>query len=310
LLPARHRSLTDSVLFVGQWAPIVGTGFAALGSLYLLLAADVKAVKEEAKPSASMHHCNCSHRHHGRGRQPTLIVQPAVESPPSSGDTPSIDDDVSENSSQDPAGMPDVGIGLSAESDAGNRRKVARVLTTVGNYLSTAAHNRFGDPELKRVKAPDYHEVPGEEQRNSELRRIKTQFKQRSRAGSSAGSVASGLGIEDSSAKNRAASPQSPHSPRSPSLSPSPATSRRPHASPLQAERTSFELQKHPSTSSAGLVGDMLQRRRRSTLEVPPVDHHNPTRSNPSASSITPMHSRESTVVSRDPDKERAEEIP
>jgi hypothetical protein len=152
-------------------------------------------------------------------------------------------------------------------SDAGNRRKVAKALTTMNNYLGTAAHDRFDDSEFKRGKAVDFPEIPGEERRNRALPQIREQYnqyqdtdgnvtpvlrEQPSRAGRFTDSVASGLGVEGSSTTPRSASPQSPQSPHSPSPFPSPTTPRRPHASTLPAERT------------------------RDTLKVPSPVHHSP----------------------------------
>ena len=57
-------------------------------------------------------------------------------------------------------------------SDAGNRRKVAKALSTVANYLGTASEGQFDDSEFKRGKALDFPEIPGEEGRNSELPRM------------------------------------------------------------------------------------------------------------------------------------------
>lgn len=202
-------------------------------------------------------------------------------------------------------------------ADAGNRRKVANVLTAISNYVGTAAYERFDDSEFKRGKAVDFPEIPGEEHRNRELPRIREQYnqyqdahgnvrlrEQRSRAGSFTNSVASGLGVEGSSTKSRAASPQPPQSPHSSSPLPSPTTPRRPHASTLPAERTSFGLHNPPSSSSAGPSGGML-RQRRDTLEVPSPVHHSHTRNNPSTSSIisivtTPQGQSSPAIVTSD----------
>ncbi|KAI1472494.1 uncharacterized protein F4812DRAFT_454308 [Daldinia caldariorum] len=54
---------TEPINSIGQWAPLVGTLLAALGSLYMLMAVDLEAVKRDANMKTSTHHCNCS-RHH------------------------------------------------------------------------------------------------------------------------------------------------------------------------------------------------------------------------------------------------------
>lgn len=63
---------TEPVSSIGQWAPLVGTGFAVIGSLYILVAVDAEAAKEEENSNTSMHHhCNCSrdHSHHNEERR-------------------------------------------------------------------------------------------------------------------------------------------------------------------------------------------------------------------------------------------------
>lgn len=322
----RHRSLTDFGLFLGQWAPIVGTGLAVLGSLYLLLAADLKAVKEEANPNTSMHHCNCSIQEVGIGLSPASSH--SVATPGAIDMRLSFSNGGGGTSSEivPTTSRPAPGQGHQARpssvADAGSRRKVARALTAVGIYLGTAAPDRFDDSEFKRGKALDFPEIPGEEHRNRALPQIREQYnqcrdadgnvtpvlrEQRSRAGSFTGSVASGLGVEGSSTTPRAVSPQSPQSPHPPSPFPSPTTLGRPHASTLPNERTSFELQNLPSSSCAGLTGGRL-RQRRDTLEVPSLVYHSPTRNSLSASSVTSIvttpkgQSSPAIVVSSDPD--------
>jgi hypothetical protein len=297
-----------------------------LGSLYLLLAADLETVKEEANPNASMHHCNCSMREVGIGV--STGSSHSVTIPGATDMRHSFSNGGRGTSSEivPTASRPAPGQGHQAKrpwtADAGNRRKVAKALIAIGNYLGTAAHDRFDDSEFKRGKALDFPEIPGEEHRNRALPRIREQYnqcrdedgnvtpvlrEQRSRAGSFTDSIASGLGVEGSSTTPRAAPPQSPQSPHSPSPSPSPTTPRRPHTSTLLAERTSFEPQNPPSSSSASSTGGRL-RQRRDTLEVPSPVHHSPTRNNPSASSITSIvtisegQSSPAIVVSSDPD--------
>lgn len=138
-------------------------------------------------------------------------------------------------------------------SDLGNRRKVANVLTAIGNYVGTAAEFRLDDSEFKHGKAVDFPEIPGEDQRNPNLPHIREAYNQTrdadgnitpilrpSRAPSINGSIISGLDIEGGAGTSEPASPRSPTS----QFSTPPANSDRP-------------------------------RIRRDTLEVPSQAHHN-----------------------------------
>lgn len=183
----------------------------------------------------------------------------------------------------------------SVTGDIGNRRKVTQALTSIGNYLGTAAPDRFDDSEFKRGRAVDFPEIPGEENRNPTLPQIREQYnqsrgsdgnvtpglrRQRSRASSFNGSIASGFGVEVDSASPRV---PSPHSPRS---------------STLPTERTSFDLQN---------MG-VMTRQRRDTLEVPSTVHHSSTRNNSSAPpvnslvTVTSGPSSPAIVISSDPE--------
>jgi hypothetical protein len=313
------------VLFVGQWAPLVGAGLAVLGSLYLLLAADLEAVKEEANSNASMHHRNFSMQ--GVGIRLPTASSHSVATPGATDMRRSLSNGGRETPSEivptasRPASGQDHQAMQSWTADAGNRRKVARALTTISNHLGTAAHDQFDDSEFKHGKALDFPEIPGEEHRNCALRQIREQYnqcrdadgnvtpvlrEQASKAGSFTGSVASGLGVEGSSATPGAALPQLPQSPHSPSPFPSHTTHQAPQASVLPVERTSLELQNLPSSSTSS-TGDRL-RQRRDMLEVPSPAYHSPTRNNLPASSVTSVvtitegRSSPAIVVSSDPD--------
>ncbi|KAL7923709.1 hypothetical protein ACQKWADRAFT_289103 [Trichoderma austrokoningii] len=199
---------------IGQWAPIVGTGLAAIGSLYLVLAADVEAVIEESDPHA-VQECKCSHQH--------FEYQNQRESPAT--DTSSIDRDGQSHSSGETSSLetPESGhfpamrhsetgfstvshraldristmqTGISndastinrhmssgstvhrtstATADSGNRRKVAKMLISVGNALGNKAHNWVDDVD-RSGKALDFPEVPGEFWRNERLPDIRNTY--------------------------------------------------------------------------------------------------------------------------------------
>jgi hypothetical protein len=50
----------------------------------------------------------------------------------------------------------------------GNRCKVAKALTAIGNYL-TLAQDQFNNSKFKREKALDFPEILGEEHQNQRL---------------------------------------------------------------------------------------------------------------------------------------------
>jgi len=284
-------------MLIGQWAPIVGTALGVLGSLYLLLAADLKAVEEESNSTPSVHHYHCDCASHQSGtRLSTASIHSAA---PSATDIP-------RNSLND-------GRGISTElvptytrntipeaADAG-RRKVAKGLSKFANWLSTAAHYQFDDSEFKHGKALDFPEIPGEEHRNVALPQIRKQYntdtpvihRQSSRAGSFNSSMStSGLGIEGSSASPRTGSPsKSPHSPSTSSF-PNTMPRRPPPATTFPAERRSGSFEIHNAQSSNSITSNGIgpnPQKRRDTLAVPsPAHHRHPSAPSVSSNSIHP----------------------
>lgn len=244
-------------VFIGQWAPIVGTGLAVFGSLYRLLAANMEADEEEVFQNASKH-LEFQKRGIGLGIAPGPSPSPSPDAiemmrrsrSNSSGRTSHEIEhhEIAQTSSNRPS------LGLTkSTTDVGNRRKVANVLTAIGNYVGTAAEFRLDDSEFKHGKAVDFPEIPGEDQRNSKLSHIReaynptrdadgniTPILRPSRAPSINGSIISGLDIECGTETAEPASPRSPTS----QFSPSSANGDKPRA-------------------------------RRDTLEVPSQVHHN-----------------------------------
>ena len=141
------------------------------------------------------------------------------------------------------------GPSISHTVDMGNRRKVARMLTTIADYLGTAGHGQFDDSGFRRGRAIDFPEVPGEVQRNRNLSQIRAMY--------NPGRDADGN--------------LTPVSPKTPS---------RPHSASgsVQASHVS-EIKESPSslphTHSALSVSPSggKKRARRDTLEVPPMVH-------------------------------------
>jgi hypothetical protein len=265
--------LTSSLLFIGQWAPIVGTVLAVIGSLYILLAADLEVVTVEANHDGPGHDSNPSIEGVGLG----LTLSHSGIHPP--------DDHVSRSLSNGERGTSEkIGPTISHHSPApghlkrswtidagtGKRREVAKMLTSVGNYLGTARRGTFDYSEFQHGEAQDFPEIPGEEHRNRALRQIREQYNQYRNADgditprpasrvSFTGSATSGTGRRASSMTPRESSPF-----------PSPTAIRKPQAISLLYERSSFELQ-DPPLSAGSTAG---RRQRRDTLEVPSPVHH------------------------------------
>ncbi|KAI2614957.1 hypothetical protein GGR54DRAFT_642694 [Hypoxylon sp. NC1633] len=337
----------QSYTYPFSWAPLVGTGFAALGSLYMLLAIDLDATKNDAIKKVPEHHCDCSHRgegsvHHpssehientlrggsaesnskspevGLGISSGLFTgsSHSVTSPGPAHLRPSSLNDGRESSPEDISTADQIPV-----SDAGNRRKVAKVLTAVSNYLGTAAQDRFDDNVFNHGPARDYPEIPAEPIRNPNLHRVRDAYNQHhedesvtpglskrpSRSGSFTGSIAS-RPSEGSPTISRVIS--APY-PQSQSPSPSPVTLGVRQSSTLPVEQGSFELQSHASPSPAGPTRGR-SRQRRDTLEVPIPFHHSSSRSTQSASPVTTPgittisndQGSPTIIISPDPDTE------
>ncbi|KAB8299060.1 hypothetical protein EYC80_001185 [Monilinia laxa] len=245
---------TEPIATIGQWAPIVGTGLAVFGSLYRLFAANMEA---ETGGTNS----NTSKRHGFPNRKIGLGI---VSESPIPGSAEIMHQGLSNSSwrtsheiehqeiAHTRSNPPSLGLEKSPP-DVGNRRKVANVLTAIGNYVGTAAEFRLDDSEFKHGKAVDFPEIPGEDQRNPKLPHIREAYNQTrdadgnitpilrpSRAPSINGSIISGLDIEGGVGTAEPVSPRLPTSP----FPTSPENSDRP-------------------------------RIRRDTLEVPSQAHHN-----------------------------------
>ncbi|MCJ1311280.1 hypothetical protein MMC25_004951 [Agyrium rufum] len=207
------RYQTEPIQSIGQWAPIVGTGLAALGSLYVLFATE--DALEEKTPAPSIRPCHCQDHDHLTDGTPSQQVRDP-ESSQSTHDDESVQSQVLEDSdgSQDQAGEKEKGpmrerldsspsrhvtdrqqagqilgepltmrhtapagrphpSNTWSSSDVGNRRKIFNGLYTAVNYIGTPAPKRFDDSEFRRGKAQDFPEIPGEEHRNPELLNIR-----------------------------------------------------------------------------------------------------------------------------------------
>ncbi|OTB01823.1 hypothetical protein M426DRAFT_74983 [Hypoxylon sp. CI-4A] len=201
---------TEPMQSIGQWAPIVGTALAALGSVYVLLVAEMKVEEAESYLEASdQRHCNCSHHHfdHGKHSNPyaesdsdyprgstelqgihsvtpdSLYLNPTT-SPPTEGPNglfvgpshhrpASNSADIQSSSSNSEREHSTDIADQQATHDIGNRRKIRKMLWRFSDYLGTAAQDRFDDSEFRQGKALDFPEVPAEELRNPDLHHIR-----------------------------------------------------------------------------------------------------------------------------------------
>ncbi|KAL7896445.1 hypothetical protein HDV63DRAFT_249195 [Trichoderma sp. SZMC 28014] len=290
---------------IGQWAPIVGTGLAAIGSLYLVLAADVEAAIEESDPHV-VQECKCSHQHieHQSRRESPDTDSSSTDrdiQPLSSGEVDSLETPDSvhfppmrhadtgfssvSHRSLDRMSTMQTGISNDASTigrhissgstvqrtstvDSGNRRKVAKMLISVGNALGNKAHTWVDDLE-RSGKALDFPEIPGESWKNKDLPKIRQTYnvprdadgnatplpRSRSRAGSHRGtSPLPGL------------SPSRSHS----MVRPPPSLPRQNRASTLPQGFSHGPTNHSPPAQARG-----RQRVRSDTLEVPTLSHHN-----------------------------------
>ncbi|CBF82136.1 hypothetical protein AN5303.2 [Aspergillus nidulans FGSC A4] len=260
---------TEPIASIGQWAPIVGTGFAIFGSLYLFLTDDGE------KPSSA---CKCT-CHNAQG-------------PSSRGTDPAASTNSSELAhceitvvaSPEPAHTHPT---QEEARDFGYRRSIGRALKRLADTISIAAHDRLTDYDFKQGPALDFPEIPAEEQRNSELPQIRDQYNLKrdstasrtlSRVGSTV-STASWRDGERSSTTSHGISPRSSRqSTRSRSPSPLPSPSRR------DDESCTFPGS-HDGSPSSSDPPILNTRRRQNTLEVPP--HHGPVRRSSSISSAS-----------------------
>ncbi|KAL9619207.1 MAG: hypothetical protein Q9160_006142 [Pyrenula sp. 1 TL-2023] len=297
---------TEPIASIGQWAPIAGTGFAAIGSLYLLLT-DPEAMKrkrgtESTKP---VHHCDCAHHHHA-GHQDDYQSDEAAGprnddflegEPADHTDMPEMQEISTAATISHSHSHPHITSTHSATEkhhtslnmllpgraqtlprhrqpegetrDVGNRKRVASRLTKINHFFTNAGDDRANDAEFKQGKALDFPEIPGEQQRNPELYRIREQYNQ---PRDEEGNVTTGLRRQ----RSRAASFTSNISVRTGLNSAAPS-----RKGSLESQRLSTDEPQTPAAASAeGTLAALPPRR--STLEVPQPParaHHRPPRS-------------------------------
>ncbi|KAL4868016.1 hypothetical protein BDV12DRAFT_170471 [Aspergillus spectabilis] len=236
---------TEPIASIGQWAPIVGAGFAVFGSLYLFLTAD------DAKPDNEACKCTCH------------------ESPETEESTDS------DRSSSPPAREPSpvhFHPTRSETSDVGNRRGINRALMRFATTISIAAHNRLHDHEFQRGPAQDFPEIPAEAQRNVNLIGIRGQYNPRRDSSGNITLSRTGSNISMVSYRNgRSSTPSQGVSPRS-----SRQSTRSRSRSPLLSSSSQMSDEEHTVADSQNVAPSssdphpLQPRKRQNTLEVPP----------------------------------------
>ncbi|RHZ73109.1 hypothetical protein CDV55_108034 [Aspergillus turcosus] len=249
---------TEPIQSIGQWAPVVGAGLAVLGSLSLFLAAAVEEQEEDVEEKASSTYSDPLPRERILGDAEASCVQDRPDSPGGDRDSSMEAEHTMSRNSRRP-------LRRSATEDQGSRRKIARTLFAVSNWMSIAAHDRYQNSDFKSGPALRFPEIPGEENRNGDLNKIRKQYNRDefdtsgspdrlSRVPSFTGSIRSRRDFEGSPRISRTASP-------------APSIGGRSQASMSHADRSAFDMQ-DPSSSS-GNATRSHSRARGNTLEVP-----------------------------------------
>ncbi|EMD86970.1 hypothetical protein COCC4DRAFT_141046 [Bipolaris maydis ATCC 48331] len=183
--------MTEPMGSFGQWSPIAGTILGALGSLYLLWSTSGKETTEE-KHTPQCEHSYSSRHSHSSERYPTPLPQRnsnshsnihvnalgiRSESPNDISLIPTIThpgddgDQIREILPEDRRDtQPD-------DHPTAGRHKVRRWLTSAGNYLGDAAHEKLDLEQNSTNEATrSFPEVPGEVWRNPNLESTSRNF--------------------------------------------------------------------------------------------------------------------------------------
>jgi hypothetical protein len=276
----------DRALFAGQWAPMVGTGLAILGSLYLLLAAEVEALKKTRRSKA-----NSPDSRDGRWTDGDIIGSPLQSPIDSCPPLELVSGRLTATSRSD--SRPDASYArhdLSIERLCANcghchrqgqqdhhsripgtgiKGRVARFIIVIDDCLDSFKQGILSEPEPNHEQPAGVIGVPGEELRNRSRRGTDG-----SRSHSRAPSFNRGVEpyVYGSSNTTGTGSLQPQQLPRSPSPLPRAAAPRRSITSKLPAIGTLFDPQDSASSSSAAALANR-RRSRQDSLEVPEMAH-------------------------------------
>ncbi|KAJ5098296.1 hypothetical protein N7532_005297 [Penicillium argentinense] len=163
---------TEPITSIGQWAPIVGTALAAVGSLYLLLTADMDAEQNQKADQEAPSNAES-------GNPETIIGQYYDPDSPdnsprhsSAGNDDRRSEDVTRTMTSTTISqrIPRTTTNHSEISvDPGGRRIVARWLNFLSMQMAAKAHDQFQDSGFHAKERSTFPEVPGEEFRNNRL---------------------------------------------------------------------------------------------------------------------------------------------
>ncbi|KAH8841379.1 hypothetical protein MCOR27_000929 [Pyricularia oryzae] len=252
---------TEPIASVGQWAPIVTAGLAALGSLYLLIEKDATAaeMEEEARQTGNSPGtgcCSCT-QHHGQWSSP---IDSHNHHPWSAGPTEPL-------RTFDTAGEGSNNSCSPILTRQNSRMKIAKYINKIGKAISTPASD-LDDASFRAGPAGDFPEAPGERLRDPRIQEIQKVY--------NIWRDANGNVIPSrthSVAGSRAASPQPSAFSRTRSASPGPLPRIPPRSSTLQDRRSNAsdmpQLSLTISAPAPAMARGRAPVRRRATLEVP-----------------------------------------
>ncbi|KAH0598892.1 hypothetical protein MHUMG1_03004 [Metarhizium humberi] len=300
------RYENEPMASIGQWGPIVGTGLAIAGSLYLLLAADLEEVGNGTH--SVVEECQFPSSRDSEGMRRTVDLSPpppvtesfsGIHHPSSTTSSSLHEMDTWEGAPSKRYSFAKIKHAVTGQTttasttgtvEVGSRHRVAEFLTSVGQTLGTATQGSFDLSKFRDGPALDFPEIPGERERNRDLSRVKEIYSQRlqpdgtpavyasrSRASSFNADGPSGHAL-DGLRTSRDKSPL-PHLSRSASPVTSGPGAFRQRVSTLPvSEPSSYELHAVASLPTASGGNRGRQRARRDTLELPAPVHFNPHR--------------------------------
>ncbi|KAJ5654170.1 hypothetical protein N7490_001173 [Penicillium lividum] len=251
---------TEPIASIGQWAPIVGTGLAVMGSLYLMFAADMEAEEKQIGPPHDRTEPRCA----DCGGNAICDSTDSTESPARSNSTasaPSPDIERTATFSTIRQAMT-----TQAGPDPGGRRKVAQFFNAASTYLAAKAHNNFEDTGFEVHERTNFPEIPAENLRNKHLPEIREVYNTpipRSRATSFVGSDTS---------NGEGSSSRIPRRQFSLPARPSPTANRRPHSNTVPADGGPFEGPTFLEIRS--LYGNLSPQQWSPPEEMTPDEHH------------------------------------
>lgn len=143
------RFQTEPIASIGQWAPIVGTGLAVMGSLVVYLTTTTSAEPETDSVSGDAHDSTDDNSVSNSSSHGS--VRPNTHDSNHSRIKPNTLTHVNTQRS----------IASTIPTDRGGRRKVAQFMSKVGDYMGTPGHGQFDTSSFRR-DANTYPTIPGE----------------------------------------------------------------------------------------------------------------------------------------------------